>query len=445
MKKGNARALLIRGGTLVDPANDRGRHPAGRLRDLLIADGRVAAVDAPGKLDDAGKKIRAQVFDATGLVIAPGLIDIHVHLREPGQTWKETIATGTTAAAAGGFTTVCCMPNTVPVNDTPEWTRWMQAPERDAAVSVFPVAAATMGSMGEALTNYAALKEAGAVAVSDDGKPILGDVIMFECLRAAAMVGLPVIQHAEDTRLTGGCSMNAGPVAFRLGLRGYSVAAEADLVARDIGLLQQLDKTERKLAHLHVAHLSTAAALQHVRAAKKRGLPVTCEVAPHHFTLTDAAVGDYNTHARMYPPLRTARDRSALIEGLLDGTVDCIATDHAPHSIHEKEQEFDRAPNGITGLETSLGLTLGVLHREHGLSLGKALALLTSRPAAIVGLEKERGHLGVGARADILVFDPTGERTFNVADSRSMSRNSPFDGWPMPGVIKTTISGGVPA
>lgn len=438
-----ARTLLIRGGTLVDPANDRGRHPAGRLRDLLISDGRVAAVDAPGKLDDAAKKIRAQILDAIGLVIAPGLIDIHVHLREPGQTWKETIATGTAAAVAGGFTTVCCMPNTVPVNDTPDWTRWMQAPERGAVASVFPVAAATVGSMGETLTDYAALKDAGAVAVSDDGKPILGDVIMFECLRAAAMAGLPVIQHAEDTRLTGGCSMNAGPIAFRLGLRGYSVAAEADLVARDIGLLQQLDKQQRKLAHLHVAHLSTAAALQHVRAAKRRGLPVTCEVAPHHFTLTDAAVGDYNTHAKMYPPLRTVRDRSALIEGLLDGTVDCIATDHAPHSIHEKEQEFDRAPNGITGLETSLGLTLGVLHREHGLSLSKALALLTSRPAAIVGLNKERGHLGVGGRADILVFDPAGEETFHVDQSRSMSRNSPFDGWPMPGTKKIVIVGGI--
>jgi dihydroorotase len=443
-KAKSSRPLLIRGGTLLDPANQRSR-PDGTLRDLLIADGRVSAIDSPGKLDQAAKKLRANILDATGLVVAPGLIDLHVHLREPGHTWKETIATGTAAAAAGGFTAVCCMPNTVPVNDSPEWTRWIQSPDRHAAVSVFPVAAATIGSMGEQITDYPALKSAGAVAVSDDGKPILGDAIMFECLRAAAFAGLPVIQHAEDTRLTGGCSMHDGPVAFRLGLRGYSVEAESDIVARDIKLLEQLDRSTRKLAHLHVAHLSTAAALEHVRAAKKRGLPVTCEVAPHHFTLTHHAVGRHNTHAKMYPPLRTASDVSALIDGLLDGTVDCIATDHAPHSIHEKEQEFDRAPNGITGLETALGLTLGVLHRQHGLSLSKSLALLTSRPAAIVGLEKDRGHLAVGARADILIFDPAADETFLAANSRSLSRNSPFDGWPLPGAGKVTLVAGVPA
>jgi dihydroorotase len=420
--------ILIRGGHLIDPANN-----IDAPRDLLIEDGRVAAVSA--KLDVDPKNV--EVIDAGGLIVTPGLVDIHVHLREPGQSYKETIASGTAAAAAGGFTSVAAMPNTVPVNDSAEITQWMQAGERGAQARVYPIGAATIGSMGEALANYEALRDAGAVAVSDDGKPILGDDTMRAVLRAATAAGLSVIQHAEDTRMTGGCSMNAGPLAFRLGLRGMPVEAEAGIVKRDIALLREL-KSDR--AHLHVAHLSTKKALDHVRMARKSGLHVTCEVTPHHFVLTEKAVGEYDTHAKMNPPLRTTEDRAAMIEGLLDGTIDCIATDHAPHATHEKEQEFERAPNGITGLETSLGLSLSVLHRQHGMPLAQVLALLSARPAAILGLAG--GTLAVGAGADVVLFAPETEWCFRASESRSRSRNTPFDGWSLPGKVFLTMHAG---
>jgi dihydroorotase len=420
--------IWIRGGHLIDPANK-----TDVPRDLLIEDGRVAAVDT--KLNANPRDV--QVIDATGLVITPGLVDIHVHLREPGQGYKETIASGTAAAVAGGFTSVAAMPNTIPVNDSAEITRWMQSPERDARARVYPIGAATKGSMGEALTNYDALRDAGAIAVSDDGKPILGDDTMRAVLRAAAAAGLPVIQHAEDTRMTRGCSMNAGPVAFRLGLRGMPVEAEAGIVARDIALLRELDDDR---AHLHVAHLSTRKALDHVRAARQSGLHVTCEVTPHHFVLSEEAVEGYDTHAKMNPPLRGAEDRDAMIEGLLDGTIDCIATDHAPHAAHEKEQEFERAPNGITGLETSLGLSLAVLHRRHGMPLPQLFALLSARPAALLGLNA--GTLAVGATADVVLLAPETEWAFRASGSRSRSRNTPFDGWSLPGKVCLTMREG---
>ena len=426
--------MLIRNGYLIDPASG-----LDAPRDLLLESGRVAALAAPGTLDTRASG--AETIDAAGLVVAPGLIDIHVHLREPGQTWKETIATGTAAAAAGGFTTVCAMPNTIPVNDTPELTRWMQAPERGASIRVIPIAAATVGSMGGRLTDYAALKAAGAAAVTDDGKPILGDEIMREALRLAASVGLPVIQHAEDTRLTGGCSMNAGALAFRLGLRGMPVEAESGLVERDIALLRELREKEGVRAHLHVAHLSTLKALDAVRAARADGLHVTCEVMPHHFALNEKAVDGYNTLAKMNPPLRAEADRQAMIEGLLDGSVDCLATDHAPHAAHEKEQEFEQAPNGITGLETALGLSLAILHRQHGMPLARVLALLTSAPAQVLSLEG-RGTLAEGSHADLVIFDPSAEWTFHATASKSRSKNTPFDGWPMRGEVKYTISEG---
>jgi dihydroorotase len=420
------KALLIRGGRVVDPASG-----LDAKRDVLLRDGKIAAIENPGKIRAAD----ADIVDAKGLVAAPGLVDIHVHLREPGQGYKETIATGTAAAAAGGFTSVCAMPNTIPVNDSAETTRWMQAPERGASARVFPVGAATRGSLGEALSDYAALKEAGAVAVTDDGKPILGDAIMLEALRAAAALNLPVIQHAEDTRLTGGCSMNAGALAFRLGLRGMSVEAESGLVERDLDLLKQV-----KRGHLHVAHLSTKKALDAVRAARRVGLHVTCEVTPHHFALTEERIGLYDTHAKMNPPLRAEIDRAAMIEGLLDGTIDAIATDHAPHAAHEKEQEFDRAPNGITGLETALGLAISILHVRHKMPLAAVLALLSSRPAQALGLK--RGVLAVGAPADLVVFDPAEKWVFRAADSRSKSKNTPFDGWEMQGRVRLTVSEG---
>ena len=390
---------------------------------------------APGKLKAANG---AEVLDAAGLTVAPGLIDIHVHLREPGQAYKETIATGTAAAAAGGFTAVAAMPNTTPVNDSPEITRWMQAPERGASVRVFPIGAATRGSKGEALNDFAALKAAGAVAVTDDGHPILKDSIMRETLAAAARVGLSVIQHAEDTRMTQGASMNAGPRRSSSGLRGMPPEAESSLVERDIRLVAELRDAR---VHLHVAHTSTAAAIAAVRQARRNGLRVTCEVAPHHFLLTEEHVGQYSTNAKMNPPLRSAADRDAMIEAILDGVVDAIATDHAPHATHEKEVEFENAPNGITGLETALGLCLRWLHKEWKLPMGRVLSLLSAQPAALLGL-KGRGTLAVGSFADVVVFDPKAEWTYHARETRSKAHNTPFDGWSMQGKVRWTISEG---
>ena len=423
-------ALVIRNGHLIDPAAG-----VDAPKDILLKDGKVAEIAGAGKLKHANG---AEVLNAAGLVVAPGLIDIHVHLREPGQSYKETIATGTAAAAAGGFTAVAAMPNTLPVNDTADVTRWMQAPERGANVRVFPIAAATRGSKGEALNDFAALKSAGAVAVTDDGHPILKDSVMRDTLVAAARVGLSVIQHAEDTRMTQGASMNAGPVAFKLGLRGMPAEAESGLVERDIRLLTELRDSR---AHLHVAHTSTADAIAAVRQARRNGLRVTCEVAPHHFLLTDEHVGLYNTNFKMNPPLRSAADRDAMIEAILDGVVDAIATDHAPHATHEKEVEFERAPNGITGLETALGLCLHWLHGEWKMPLGRVLSLLSAQPAAVLGL-KGRGTLAVGCSADAVVFDPKAEWTYHVVETKSKSRNTPFDGWAMQGKVRWTICEG---
>jgi dihydroorotase len=422
--------LAIRGGHLIDPSAG-----VDAPRDILLKDGRVAEIASPGKLK---LPEGAEVLDATGLMVAPGLVDIHVHLREPGQGYKETIATGTAAAAAGGFTSVAAMPNTTPENDTPDITRWMQSPERHASARVFPIAAATRASKGEVLNDYAALKSAGAVAVTDDGHPILKDSVMREVLAAAARVGLSVIQHAEDTRMTQGASMNLGPVSFRLGLRGMPPEAESNLVERDIRLITELRESR---AHLHVAHTSTAAALAAVRQARRSGLRVTCEVAPHHFLLTEEHVGLYNTNAKMNPPLRSAADRDAMIEGILDGVVDAIATDHAPHATHEKEVEFEHAPNGITGLETALGLSLRWLHREWKMPLGRVLSLLSAQPAALLNL-KGRGTLAVGSFADVVVFDPKAEWTYRATESKSKAKNTPFDGWTMLGKVRWTVSEG---
>ena len=432
--------ILIRGGHLIDP-------PAhiDALKDIVLRDGRVAEVADPGKTSFGKAKASPdlQIIEAKGLTVAPGLIDIHVHLREPGQGHKETIATGTAAAAAGGFTAVAAMPNTTPTNDSPEITRWMQAPERGASVRVFPIGAATRSIKGEVLNDYAALKAAGVVAVTDDGHPILRDSIMREVLVQATRQGLTVIQHAEDTRLTGGCSMNAGPLAFRLGLRGMPPEAEYGLVERDIKLIGEISRevSGHKIAHLHVAHTSTAQAVAAVRQARRNGLRVTCEVAPHHFLLTEDHIGAYDTNAKMNPPLRSAADRDAMIQGILDGVVDAIATDHAPHAAHEKQVEFERAPNGITGLESALGLCLRWLHGEWKMPLGRVLSLLSAQPAALLGL-KGRGTLTVGSHADVVILDPKKEWTFAAKDSKSKSKNTPFDGWTMQGKVHYTISEG---
>ncbi len=425
--------LLILNGRLVDPANG-----VDEPRDLLVRNGRVEAVEAPGALKGVAA---AETMDAAGMIVAPGLIDVHVHLREPGQTYKESIATGTAAAAAGGFTTVVAMPNTVPVNDTVAKLEWMLDAARGSVVNLFAMPAATVGSMGVELTDFEALRAAGAVGFTDDGKPVLEDDVMRAALVAAARAEAPVSQHAEDTRLTGGCSMNAGQVAFRLGLRGMTVEAESRIVERDIRLLREIEAAEGLRPHLHVQHVSTARAMEAIREAKKQGLHVTCEVAPHHFTLTDEAIGDYDTHAKMNPPLRVEADRAAMVAALVDGVADCIATDHAPHAAHEKEQEFERAPNGITGLETALGLALRVLHRGQGMSLSRIVSLMSTAPAEIVSLAG-RGSLAKGHYGDIVIFDAGAAWRYDAAQTRSKSHNTPFDGAEMLGRVKATICEG---
>jgi dihydroorotase len=429
--------ILILNGRLVDPASG-----VDAERDVLLRVGRVAAVERPGGFKDVRvKETGSQVIDASGMIVAPGLVDVHVHLREPGQTYKESIATGTAAAAAGGFTSVVAMPNTVPVNDSVAGLEWMLDAARGAVVKLFAMPAATFGSRGEEISDFHELRRAGAVGFTDDGKPVLHDRVMREALVAAAGIGVPVSQHAEDTRLTGGCSMNAGPVAFRLGLRGMTVEAEARIVERDIRLLKDIERQDGLRPHLHVQHVSTARAMSLIRDAKAAGLHVTCEVAPHHFTLTDEAIGDYDTNAKMNPPLRAEVDRMAMIAGLMDGTVDCIATDHAPHALFEKEQEFERAPNGITGLETALGLALRVLHKGQGMTLSRVMELMSAQPAGIVSLEG-RGTLKVGSFADVVVFDPAAEWNFEAKRSRSKSKNTPFDGAAMLGRVIATVSEG---
>jgi len=419
-------SLAIRNGQLIDPLQKlEGRY------DVLLKDGRVSEVAPAGKL--RGKA--DETFNARGLVVSPGLIDIHVHLREPGQSHKETIASGTMAAAAGGFTSVCAMPNTSPVNDSIEITRWMLDAARGAHVNLFPVAAVTVGSRGEQITDFAALKRAGAVAFTDDGRPVSDYTIMGRALMTAASLNMPVIQHAEDCGMTEGSAMNSGPTAFRMGLRGWPAEAESSVVERDIRI------TAETKGRYHVAHLSTAAALRAVRKAKRDHLRVTCEITPHHFTLLDEDVSDYNTNFKMNPPLRSRADREALIAGLADGAVDCIATDHAPHAAHEKNQEFDRAPFGITGLETALGLCISVLHYRHNLPLRRIVELLSSGPARVMGLQG-RGTLAVGARADVTIFDPAKKWTFHAAQSLSKSKNSPFDGRQLQCKVMATIVGG---
>ena len=406
-------SLLIKNGHLIDAAA-RINAPM----DVLLCEGRVAEVAPPNKIRGSAD----EKLDARGLIVAPGFIDLHVHLREPGQSYKETIATGTAAAAAGGFTSVCTMPNTAPVVDTAEWVSWLRNPERGAVVNVFPIAAATRGSRGATLTDFRVLQRAGAVAVTDDGKPILDDDIMRMALRLGAELNLPVVQHAEDTRVTENCSMHLGPTSFRLGLRAMPASAEASVVDRDVSLAQQIRESR-----LHVAHLSTADALKAVRRGKRAHARVTCEVTPHHFTLIDENVGEYDTHCKMNPPLRSASDREAILVALADGTVDAIATDHAPHAAHEKQVEFERAAFGITGLETAMALAITQLHREHKIPLTRIVELFSFGPARAFDL-RARGSLAKGNHADVTIFDPKKRWTFEAAKSRSLSRNTPFDG-----------------
>ena len=416
--------LLVRNGRVLDPASN-----TDALRDVLLEGDRIAEVVSQGKI---AAKPEWEVFDATGLNVAPGFIDLHAHLREPGQESSETIETGALAAARGGFTAVCCMPNTKPVNDNASVTRFILDRAKDAAVRVWPIGAASVASKGEAIAEIAAMQQAGIVAVSDDGKPIATAKLARQVMDYCRSLDLPVIEHAEDVSLAAGAVMRDGITSARLGLPGMPAAAESVCVARDV---QLADLTG---ARLHIAHLSAKASLEQVRWAKQRGLRVTCEVTPHHFTLIDEDV-QYDSRYKMNPPLAACEDRKALLAGLADGAVDAIATDHAPHEPALKDVEFDRAPFGILGFETALALALEQLVHTKALSLSRLVELFTTGPARVLGIERK---LAPGQPADITVFSTTREWTYDVTKSTSKSRNSPFDGRTFKGGPAATVVAG---
>jgi dihydroorotase len=419
--------ILIAGGRVIDPANKRDA-----VLNVLIEDGRIAEVASPGAHPAPAAD---RVLDARGKVVCPGFVDLHVHLREPGREDMETIATGTRAAARGGFTSVCCMANTTPVNDNQSVTDFIiDRARRDGAVHVFPIGAISKGMNGEELAEIGELIGAGCVAISDDGKPVMNAELMRRALEYSTLFSVPVIQHAEDVHLTGKGVMHEGRVSTELGFKGIPAASESVIVARDL-LLAELTG-----GHYHVAHVSTAEAIQLVREAKRKGLRVTCEAAPHHFALSDEAVRGFDTNTKMSPPLRSNRHVEAVKGGLRDGTVDAIATDHAPHTIQDKEVEFDYAANGIIGLETAFGLTVSMLVEGEVLTLPQAIARLTSEPARIFGLPK--GTLSIGADADVTIVDPAREWVVDIAKSASKSRNSPFHGWKLRGQVLATIVSG---
>jgi len=398
------------------------------MADLLIDDGLVESIGQPGSAADEN----AEVFDATGLIVSPGFIDLHVHLREPGEEYKETIASGAAAAVAGGFTSICAMPNTRPVNDNASVTRFIIDKAREAGLArVYPVGAITRESKGEELAEMAEMKQAGAVAVSDDGRPVMNSQVMRHAMEYARDHGLVVVDHAQDLNLSAGGVMHEGRYSTLLGLKGMSGAAEESHVARDIML------AELTGACVHIAHISTAGSVEMVRRAKQQGLAVTCEVTPHHLALTDAAVVGFDTNTKMSPPLRSAEDRSALFEGVRDGTIDAIATDHAPHHLDEKMLEYDRAPSGVVGLETALGVVLTVLHHSAGVPLSRIVEMLTIGPARAFSLPG--GTLAAGSPADITIFDPDREWGVDPRGFKSKSRNTPFGGWKLRGSITETV------
>src|SRR5271163_4657885 len=418
----NDRLLLIKNGRLLDPASKiDARH------DVLLHGPRVVRVGPDLASSDA------EVFDATGLIVAPGFIDLHCHLREPGQEMSETIETGTRAAARGGFTAVCTMPNTQPVNDNASVTRGIV--ERAAAagsVRVWPIGAASVGSKGEALAEIGAMKDAGIVAVSDDGKPIATARLMRQVMDYCRALNLLVIDHCEDPSLFAGGVMREGPRSIRLGLKGIPSQSESICVGRDVEVAMLTG------ARLHIAHMSTRASLEYVRLAKKQGLSVTCEVTPHHFTLIDEDVR-YDSHYKMNPPLASREDRDALIEGLADGSIDAIATDHAPHHPASKDVEFDRAPFGITGFETALALALSELVHTKKIPLMRLVELFTTGPARVLGIERK---IAASQPADLTIFSTNHKWAFRSKDSASKSRNTPFDGKEFQGAPMATIVNG---
>jgi dihydroorotase len=416
--------LLIRNGRVMDPASR-----TDRVADVLIRDGTIAAVAPNLSLP------QAEIFDARGLVVAPGFIDMHVHLREPGFEHAETIESGSRAAAAGGFTSICCMPNTKPVNDSATVTSYIvERARRLAAVNVFPIGAITKGSAGEELAAIGAMKAAGAVAISDDGRPVMNSLVMRRAMEFARAYELPVIDHCEDLNLSAGGDMHEGRLSVRWGLRGIPAASEDVMVARDLVL------AELTGARCHVAHISTRNAVTMVEYARQRGLAVTCEATPHHFSLTDEQMLPYDSNYKMKPPLRAACDCGAVVDGIAAGTITAIATDHAPHAGSEKMQEFESCPFGIIGLETALGLALERLVHSGRIALMRMVELFTTGPESVLRLG--RGTLAAGAPADVTIFSTDFEWTYDVNQSFSRSRNSPFHGHTFRGGPVATLVNG---
>lgn len=417
--------LLVKNGRVLDPASK-----TDAAMDVLLDGEKIREFAPAGKI---AAPQNVEIFDATGLIVAPGFIDIHAHLREPGQESSETIETGTQAAARGGFTAVCCMPNTKPVNDNASVTRFIvDRAKAHGSVRVWPIGAASVGSKGEAIAEIAAMKEAGIVAVSDDGKPIATAKLARQVMEYCRSLNLPVIEHAEDVSLAAGAVMREGVTSTRMGLRGMPAAAESVCVARDVQL------AELTGARLHIAHLSAKASLEQVRSAKSRGLHVTCEVTPHHLTLIDEDV-TYDSRFKMNPPLAGREDRDTLIAGLADGTVDAIATDHAPHEPALKDVEFDKAPFGILGFETALSLALEQLVHSGRVSLMRMVELFTAGPAQVLGMERK---IAAGQPADLTIFSLDHSWTYKVKESASKSRNSPFDGRTFKGAAVAAIVAG---
>ena len=416
-------AIYIAGGHVIDPGRFNG------VADVLIDEGRVVAVGANLKVPAGATKI-----DARGRLVLPGFVDLHVHFREPGFEYKESIQSGAAAAVAGGFTSVCCMPNTNPVNDNQAITEFMLDRAKSAGLAnVFPIGAITKGSEGKELAEIGDLRRAGCVAISDDGKPVMNSLVMRRAMEYALAFDVPVVDHCEDLHLAEGGCMNEGVISTELGLPGMPSAAEDVMVARNVAL------AELTGARLHLAHISTEGSARMVREAKSRGLKVTAEACPHHFTITEEVVRGYNTYAKMNPPLRTWKDVQAIKEGLRDGTIDVIATDHAPHATQEKQLGFAEAPFGIVGLETALPLTFALVE-EGVLSLESAVDKLSTAPAKVFGLAK--GTLAVGADADVTIVDQQEQWEVDPAKFFSKSRNTPFAGWKVKGRVRTTIVGG---
>lgn len=420
--------LILKGGRVIDPANG-----VDGTFDVLIDGGIIEQLGAD--LPVSG----AEVFEVPkGAIVVPGLIDVHVHLREPGQEHKETIATGTASAVAGGFTAVACMPNTEPVNDHAGISQFILARARDAGLArVYPIGAVSLGSRGEQLAELGEQKAAGCIAFTDDGRPVASALLMRRALEYAGMLGVPIIDHCEDPSLKGDGVVHEGLHASALGLRGIPGVAESLMVERDVSL------AELTGAHVHIAHMSARQSLRAVRAGKERGVRVTCEVAPHHFTLTDEALSGpvkYDTNLKMNPPLREGADRDAMLDGIRDGTVDLIATDHAPHHADEKMVEFDRAPFGIVGLETAVPIVFDRLVHTGRITLSRMIELLSVNPAKVMNLPG--GTLAVGAAADVTVLVPDVKTTIRAHELRSRSKNTPFEGWELRGGVAATIVGG---